>query len=58
MRYRCGHPAVFVTLIPAWTVGVEFLVPVHHWLRMIAIDCDLADDLVQQRINAITVEPS
>jgi hypothetical protein len=38
MRYRCGHPAVFVTLIPAWTVGEEFLVPVHHWLRMIAID--------------------
>jgi hypothetical protein len=51
-------PAVFVTVIPAWTAGEELLVTAHQRLRILDVDFDLSDELVDQDINAVfTVEP-
>jgi hypothetical protein len=50
-------PAVFVTVIPSWTAGEEFLVTAHQRLRILAVDFDLDDELVARRFNAVwTVE--
>jgi len=54
-----NDPAVFVTVIPAWTVGETFLVAAHQRLRILAVDFDLSDELVDRGINAVlTVEPA
>jgi hypothetical protein len=50
-------PAVFVTVIPAWGVGEEFLVTAHQRLRILAIATDIDDELVERGFNAVwTVE--
>ena len=54
-----NDPAVFVTVIPTWTVGETFLVAPHQRLRIVAVDFDLSDELVDCGINAVfTVEPA
>ena len=51
-------PAVFVTVVPSWSVGETFLVTADQRLRIVAQDFDLDDELVDQGINALfTVEP-
>jgi hypothetical protein len=52
-------PAVFVTVIPSWSVGETFLVTAHQRLRILAQDFDLADELAEKGVNAVfTVEPA
>jgi hypothetical protein len=52
-------PAAFVTVIPGWSVGETFLVTAHQRLRILAVDYDLADELVERGVNAVfTVEPA
>jgi hypothetical protein len=46
-------PSVFVTVIPSWSVGETFLVTAHERLRILAIDFDLDDELVDRGINAV-----
>jgi hypothetical protein len=60
LRLEDGEPPrSSSTVIPAWTVGEEFLITAHQRLRILAVDFDLADDLVDQGINAVfTVEPA
>ena len=48
-----NDPAVFVTVIPAWTVGETSLVAAHQRLRIVAVDFDLSDELVDRGINAV-----
>jgi hypothetical protein len=46
-------------VIPSWTVGETFLVTAHQRLRILAIDYDLDDELVERGINNVfTVEPA
>jgi hypothetical protein len=52
-----NDPAVFVRVVPSWTVGETFLVTAHQRLRIVAIDFDRDNELVEQGINAVfTVE--
>jgi hypothetical protein len=44
-------PAVFVTVIPSWSVGETFLVTAHPRLRILAVDYDLDDEFADQGIN-------
>jgi hypothetical protein len=51
-------PAVLVTVIPSWSDGETVLVTADQRLRIVAQDFDLADELVDQGINAVwVVEP-
>jgi hypothetical protein len=60
LKLADGEPydsAVFVTVIPSWTVGEEFLVTAHQRLRILAVDFDLDDELFERGFNAVwTVE--
>jgi hypothetical protein len=49
---------VFVTVVPTWHVGDEFLITHDRRLRILAIDADIPDAIAETGINAIwTVEP-
>jgi hypothetical protein len=51
-------PAVFVTVIPSWSVGDTFLITAHQRLLILAQDFDLSGELVGKGFNAVfTVEP-
>ena len=50
-----NDPAVPVTAVPNWTVGETFLTG-HEW-RILTIDTNIDDELVERGINAVfTVE--
>jgi hypothetical protein len=54
-----NDPAVFVSAVPNWTVGETFLLAGGERLRIVAIDTDIDDELVERGINAVfTVEPA
>jgi hypothetical protein len=57
-----GEPndtAVFVTAVPNWTVGEIIPLGRGERLRVLAIDDNLDDELVERGINAVfTVEPA
>jgi hypothetical protein len=51
-------PAVLVTAVPNWTIGETFSTGRGHEWRILAIDTDIDDELVERGINAVfTVEP-
>jgi hypothetical protein len=51
-------PAVLVTAVPNWTVGETFSTSRGDEWRILAIDTDIDDELVEHGINAVfTVEP-
>jgi hypothetical protein len=53
-----NEPAVFVTAVPNWTVGETFSTGRGHEWRILAIDTDIDDELVDRGIKAVfTVEP-
>ncbi len=41
--------------MPTWHVGDEFLITHDRRLRILAIDAELPDELVEQGINAVWV---
>jgi hypothetical protein len=43
-----NDPAVFVTAVPNWTVGEEFLLGKGKRLRILAIDTDISEELVDK----------
>jgi hypothetical protein len=50
-------PAVLLTAVPNWTVGETFATGRGHEWRILAIDTDIDDELVERGINAVfTVE--
>ena len=49
--------AVFVTAVPNWAVGETFATGRGHEWRILAIDSDIDEELIEQGINAVfTVE--
>jgi hypothetical protein len=53
-----NDPAVFVSAVPNYAVGETFLLGEGHRLRILRIDTDIDDELVDNGINAVfTVEP-
>jgi hypothetical protein len=53
-----NDPAVLVTAVPNWTVGETFSTGRGHEWRILAINTNIAEELVDQSINAVfTVEP-
>jgi hypothetical protein len=46
-------PAVFVTVVPNWTVGETFLLGDGERFRILAIDADIVDELIEQGFNAV-----
>jgi hypothetical protein len=46
-------PPAFVTVMPTWHVGDEFLITHDRRLRILAIDADIPDELFEQGFNAI-----
>jgi hypothetical protein len=52
-----NDPAVFVTAVPNWTVGETFSTGRGHEWRILAIETDIDEELVERGINAVfTVE--
>ena len=52
-----NDPAVLVTAVPNWTVGETFSTGRGHEWRILAIDTNIDDELVERGINAgFTVE--
>jgi hypothetical protein len=52
-------PAVFVTAVEDWYVGDALLFRAREPLRIISIDTEVVDELVQRGISAVfTVEPA
>ena len=52
-------PAVFVNAVPNWKASEMFLTARGEKWRILAIDTEIADELVEQGINAVfTVEPA
>jgi hypothetical protein len=47
-----NDPAVFVTVVPNWTIEEELLLGDGERLRILAIDTEIADELVERGINA------
>lgn len=53
----CDPPA-FVTVVPTWHVGDEFLITPDTKLRILEIDAEIDEQLVEQGFNGIWyVEP-
>ena len=53
-----NDPAVLVTAVPNWTVGETFSTGRGHEWRILAIDTDIEEELVDTGINAVfTIEP-
>jgi hypothetical protein len=53
-----NDPAVYVSAVPNYAVGETFLLGKGHRLRILRIDADIDDELVERGINAVwTVEP-
>jgi hypothetical protein len=46
-----NDPAVFVTAVPNWTVDETFSTGRGHEWRILGIDSDIADELVDQGIK-------
>jgi hypothetical protein len=54
-----NDPAVLVTAVRNWTVGEAFSTGRGHEWRILAIETDIDDELVDRGINAVfTVEPA
>jgi hypothetical protein len=50
-------PAVFVSVIPNWSVGETFSTGRGHEWRILAIETEIDDELVEHGVNAVlTVE--
>jgi hypothetical protein len=53
-----NDPAVFVSLVSNWTVGETFSLARGEQLRILAIDTEIADELVDSGFYAVfTVAP-
>ena len=54
-----NDPAVLVSAVPNWTVGEWFSTGRGHEWRILAIDTDIDEELVEHGFNAVfTVEPA
>jgi hypothetical protein len=53
-----NDPAVFVSAVPNWEVGQTFLTGRGDEWRILAIDTEIDDELVERGFNAVfAVEP-
>ena len=51
-------PAAFVSAAPNWTIGETFLLSRGEEVRILAIDTELADELIERGFNGVfVVEP-
>jgi hypothetical protein len=54
-----NDPATLVTAVPNWTVGETFTTGRGHKWRILGIDTEIADELIDAGFNgAFTVEPN
>jgi hypothetical protein len=52
-------PAVFLTAVPNWSVGELITLGAGEQLRVLAIETEIADELLVQGFNGVfTVEPA
>jgi hypothetical protein len=47
-----NDPAVYVSAVPNYAVGETFLLGKGHRLRILRIDTDIDDELVERGVNA------
>jgi hypothetical protein len=56
--WRAGRRAVFVTVVPSWSVGETFLLGDGEHFRIFAIKTEISDELSESGVNAVfIVEP-
>jgi hypothetical protein len=54
-----NDPPALVTAVPNWTVGETFMDGLGGRFRILAIDTEIADELIEQGFNGVfTVEPA
>ena len=54
-----NDPAVFVIAVPNWTIGETFLLDDGEQMRILAIDTEIDDELIDRGFNALwVVEPA
>ena len=58
-RWRPYDPAVYVSAVPNYEVGETFLLSRGEEFRILAIDTDIDDELIDRGFNSVwTVEPA